>query len=173
MIIKDGSALFVSSPFRLKTLFTKPLKYVIQLATNSNIEHAARYSKGKVLDVSVDGVMFVGLEEWIKDHSTNGAKIHYIEPKFELPIPILDALTKYDNDCVGIKYDIFGAVSSVDEFRAIGSSASKIFCSQQVFNGYVLAGIFPPQKDKVSPIELKKAMLNSSIFNNKWVRLWN
>ena len=79
---KQIAILFVSSPFRFKTLFTKPLKYVIQLFTADATEHAATYSKGLVMNMSGKGFEQIPFDEWIKHYAINGAKIHiYESPK--------------------------------------------------------------------------------------------
>lgn len=172
---REIAALFVSSPLRLKTLFTKPLKFVIQLFTDSSIEHAASYCKGLVLNMSGKGGELMKFEDWIKEFAVNGAKIHCIEATINMPPNVVDKLYSYNQSCIGKKYDaIAAAYSAIDEIkqvRELDYQTRGTFCSQQCFDGFVEIGLFSPQKDMVSPAELKSKLIKSPYFENQWRRL--
>jgi len=154
MNIENGSALFVSSRFKFKLLFTSPLKYAIHIFTNSRVEHVARYSDGLVLNVQAPVAVIMTYPEWKKKYKLS--KIYCIEPKEPFSLKDIRKLEKYDNNCEGMGYDVFGAVSSIDELNFIEADKNKLFCSSQVYTGYVKVGIFKQSKDKISPIEQKK-----------------
>ena len=63
--MENNSILTVSSPFRFKTLFTKPLKYIIQIFTADATEHIATYSKGCVMNISGVGFRKMTFDDWM------------------------------------------------------------------------------------------------------------
>ena len=173
--VLDGATLFVSSPFRLKTLFTKPLKYIIQLFTGSKLEHSASYCYGYVLNMGGEGGEMFNLERWIEHFAVNGAKIYCINPKPLFSDLEVSKLNHYNLSCVGQKYDALGAgFSALDEIKQIRDldyESQKTFCSKQVFDGYVKIGKFLKQKDFLSPAELKKKLIRSPFFDNTIQRI--
>jgi hypothetical protein len=173
--MQDFSILTVSSPFSFKTLFTKPLKYVIQIFTGDASEHAAKYQKGFVMNVSAKGFEKIPFDKWMERYSVNGAKIHeYILP-YRLTPHQEELINAFDNKCLDKNYDVPAAMLSVfDEIKFIRILIKRfrkkekgIFCSQQAFSSLVAGGIFPPQQDLVSPSELKKMLIKKGWKKNK------
>jgi len=169
------SVLFVSSPFRFKTLFTKPLKYIIQIATSSSVEHVASYCNDYVLNVGGEKIELIKYEDWIKKFATNGAKIHCIDI-INSPDDIwVENLSKYNKSCVGKKYDSTGAVISPFDknqfIHNLDQNSDSIICSEQAMNGLVMIGLIEKPKDIPTPAELKKILIKSPNFCNKWRRL--
>lgn len=171
---KEIGALFLSSPLRFKTLFTKPLKFIIQLFTGSSIEHAASYCKGQVLNMSGNGGEMISFDQWMKEYAVNDAKVHFIGKRFSTE-KMANKLLAYNQSCVGKKYDaIAAAYSAIDEIkqvRELDYQAKGTFCSQQAFDGFVEIGLFPKQQDMVSPAELKSKLIKSTSFENEWRRI--
>lgn len=169
------SILFVSSPFRFKTLFTKPLKYIIQIATGNSAEHAASYCDDYVLNVGGKGIELIKYEDWIKEFAINGAKIHCIELINSPNNICVEDLSKYNKSCIGKKYDTIGAIISpfdnIKLIRNLDHNSNSLICSEQALNGLVRIGLLDKQKDTPTPIELKKILLKSPNFCNKWRRL--
>ena len=168
MQMQNNSILTVSSPFRFKTLFTKPLKYVIQIFTGDNTEHIAGYSYGFVLNTSGEGFKRIIFDEWMNHYAINDAEIHEYYP----PIPFTkeqeDKMIEFDNLCVQSYGAIDAAITVLDEIKPIrklliklGYKPKGIVCSQQRFLAFCYAGIFPHQDDTLSPAELKKKLLKA------------
>jgi hypothetical protein len=167
--MQNNSILTVSSPFRFKTLFTKPLKYVIQIFTGDATEHIAGYSYGLVLNTSGEGFKRIIFDEWMKYYAINDAEIHEYYP----PIPFTkeqeNKMTEYDNFCTHFGYGAFdAAITVIDEIKPVRQLLKEIdykpkgiLCSQQRFLALCYAGIFPSQDDTLSPAELKKKLLKA------------
>lgn len=173
--MKNNSVLTVSSPFRFKTLFTKPLKYIIQIFTGDATEHAAGYSDGHVLDMSGKyNFKKFTIKQWLKYYGINDARIHIYEPKVPFTRSQVIKMNKYDKSCVGVKYDAFDAAfSALDEIKQIRNldyKAKGLFCSQQKFNAYVAGLVFTKTKDKISPAELKQILMKSGLFTKRRIK---
>jgi len=167
-IMQDNSILTVSSPFRLKTLFTKPLKYVIQIFTRDETEHAAGYSYGLVLNTSGEGFRKIPFDKWMKHYAINDAEIREYYP----PIPFTKEqegkMMEFDNLCVQNYGAIDAVITVLDDIKPIREFLIKlnykpkgILCSQQRFLALCYAGIFPYQDNTLSPAELKKKLLKA------------
>jgi hypothetical protein len=163
--MQNNSVLTVSSPFRFKTLFTKPLKYVIQLFTADATEHAATYSKGLVMNMSGKGFEQIPFKNWMEEYAINGAKIHIYESPKEFEKWQENKMEWFDIGCLGLEYDaIYAAYSALDEIKQIRNLDYKSkgqFCSQQAFDRLVAAEYFVKGDDTVSPAELKKKLLKA------------
>ena len=168
--MQDNSILTVSSPFRFKTLFTKPLKYVIQIFTADATEHIATHSKGFVMNISGVNFRKMTFDDWMAEYAINGAKIHAYSPPENLIRGWQEnKMEWFDNDCQGLQYDvIYSLTSCLDEIYWIRNILKKFgykpkgkFCSQLSYDRLVAGEIFPEQDDKVSPAELKQTLLKA------------
>lgn len=163
--MQNNSILTVSSPFRFKTLFTKPLKYVIQIFTGDATEHAATYSKGLVMNMSGKGFERMPFEDWMKEYAVNGAKIHIYEAPKEFEKWQENKMEWFDFDCEELEYDaiyaMFSALDEIKQIRELNYKSKGLFCSQQSFDRLAAGEYFSKQNDKVSPAELKKKLLKS------------
>ncbi|MFT6151376.1 MAG: hypothetical protein ACJAY9_000765 [Flavobacteriales bacterium] len=172
--MKNNSVLTVSSPFRFRTLFTKPLKYIIQIFTWDPTEHAAGYYAGHVMNMSGDGFEKFTIRKWMKNYAISDAKIHIYEPISPFTKAQISKIKKYNKSCISLKYDAldaaFSALDEIKQIRSLDYKSKGLFCSQQVFNGFVAAGIFPKQKDKVSPAELKQILIKSGLFTKRRIK---
>ncbi len=161
----NNSIITVSSPFRFKTLFTKPLKYVIQLFTADATEHVASYCDDLVMNISGKGFEKVPFDLWMKKYAVNGAKIHEYSPSIPFTSAEDIAMRKFNDQCSGSKYNpVYATYSFLDDIKQIRNNWYRpkgAICSQQRFDCLVAAGIFPPQEDKLTPAELKKKLLKS------------
>ena len=77
--MKRLAYLTVSSPITIKGLFTKPLKFVIQIVTGAPEEHIAHCIDGTVVNVSGKGLEYIPFDEWMKHNSGLGQRIHCYE----------------------------------------------------------------------------------------------
>jgi hypothetical protein len=77
--MKRLAYLTVASPITFKGLFTKPLKFVIQIFTGAPEEHFAHCIDGTVCNVSGEGLKYIPLDEWMKRYNILGARIHCYE----------------------------------------------------------------------------------------------
>ncbi len=161
----DNSILTVSSPFRFKTLFTKPLKYIIQIFTNDATEHAASYCEGLVMNMSGKGFEKISFDDWMKEYAVNGAKIHNYECSQKFEKWQKDKMKDFDNDCIGLEYDaiyaIYSDLDTLKEINRLDYKSKGAFCSQQCFDRLVHGEIFEDQINKVTPAELKKKLLKA------------
>jgi hypothetical protein len=169
--MQNNSILTVSSPFRFKTLFTKPLKYVIQIFTWDKSEHVAGYCKGIVSNTSGEGFKRIDFDKWMEQYAINDAIIHEYYPPTPFTKEQEDKMIEFDDLCIKAGKD-YGAVDAIitvlDEIKPIrelliklGYKPRGILCSQQRFVALCYAGIFPYQDDTLSPAELKQKLLKA------------
>jgi len=164
--MKRLAYLTVASPVTLKGVFTKPLKFVIQIFTAAPEEHIAHCIDGIVCNVSGEGLEYMLFEEWMERYGVNGARIHALELINDATDEQIKAIKAQDKKDEGKKYDALAAAfSALDNVYDIKSEG--IYCSHQCENGAVAAGILPSSKDQSSPAELKSRMLKSGKFTRR------
>jgi hypothetical protein len=172
--IKDGSAIFCCSRITLRGFFTKILRYVIQLFTASAPEHTTFFVNNKVSEINGHGAVFIPYDEWYKSVDKE-TKLYVVEPLFEFSSKQIKAMDDFCQLAVGRKYGAGGAIYSfLDEIKLIRDldyKSKKEFCSGLTFKCFVAGGIFSPQEDKLTPIELRKKLTKSGIFTRKWRKI--
>ena len=166
MKLKRLTYLTVASPLTLKSIFTKPLKFIIQIFTAAPEEHFAHCIDGIVCNVSGKGLEYIPFEEWMKHYVVNGARIHALELINDATDEQIEAIKAQDKKDEGKKYDaLAAALSALDNVR--NNEGNGIYCSHQCENGVVAAGILPSSKDQSSPSELRSRMLKSGKFTER------
>jgi len=185
--MKRLAYLTVASPITLKGVFTKPLKFVIQIFTAAPEEHIAHCIDGVVCNVSGKGLEYIPFEKWMERYEVNRARIHAIEPIEEPTQEQINAIIEVNKSDKGKPYGAFraGVSANIMEFiyvlidvvcRLFGfenkndlNRDKTIFCSGNCAKGAVAAGYL--QSDfkwwRASPIDLRKVQLKSGKFTRR------
>lgn len=167
-MIKDGATIYVSTKINPLSLFTKPLKFLIQLVTTSKFEHVLIYIDGKVSEITGEGGEFESFQSWLKDHSGKYTKFYYKNLTTNLNE---DEKTWGINYCklqVGLKYSAYQASMSWldDVFSAFKKDSSFArYCVGQSFNFYVAIGRLPHENESLTPAEFLDYQSKSGKFN--------
>jgi hypothetical protein len=175
--MKRLAYLTVASPVTLKGVFTKPLKFVIQIFTAAPEEHIAHCIDGVVCNVSGEGLRYIPFEKWMERYGVNGARIHAIEPIEEPTQEQINAIIEVNKSDKGKPYGAIaaGLSANVVEFvYGLLNLSSKnrdktIFCSGNCAKGAVGAGYLLSDFKwwRASPIDLRKALLKTGKFTRR------
>jgi hypothetical protein len=175
--MKRLAYLTVASPVTLKGVFTKPLKFVIQIFTAAPEEHIAHCIDGVVCNVSGEGLEYIPFIGWMERYGVNRARIHAIEPIEEPTQEQIDAIMKVNKEDEGKPYGAIRAGLSANVMEFIYgllnlSSKNKdktIFCSGNCAKGNVAAGYLSSDFKwwRASPVDLRKALLKTGKFTRR------
>lgn len=151
--MKRLAYLTVSSPITIKGLFTKPLKFVIQIFTGAPEEHITHSVDGTIPNVAGEGMVYMIFAKWMKRYDINGARIHCYE--------LIDDAT--DEQILAIK-----TRDKLDEGKPYGAIDA-------AFTANILESIIAFVKriifffDKPSEKEIKKTLKAAEAHANKSV----
>lgn len=174
-----GSYVFCASNFELKTLFTKPLRYVIQAFTGGKEEHVAQIvGQGLIADSTGDGVRVKTIDEWLKDHVIGyDMNLYAYEPLQALTEGQKKKLLQFWRASEGQDYNaLLAAFSVLDKlpfFRRIKiKKARGIFCSAKCAEALLKIGFKVPEFEnqgfkKINPKELAFLVVNQKIYGGK------
>tara|TARA_R110000822_G_scaffold177026_1_gene317058 strand:- start:40 stop:579 length:540 start_codon:yes stop_codon:yes gene_type:complete len=172
--LKDASFLFQHSPFSIKRFWENPYRFFVQFFTWSKFEHLVFIIDGKVLHADLDnGVIFIPLDEYLAKFAVDPVRIYLDEPKKEFNQSDKLKLIEYCKIKNGEKYDLIGAeLAWLDEASWIRSIFEKRdpqgeWCSGVAIGALVYIGIFPKQKDRLTPAEAFKKLKKSNLFINR------
>ena len=174
-MIKDGSTIYSSTSLNFKSLFTKPLKFVIQLFTSSSMEHTLFYIDGRVLEINGNkkGAQFKPIKQWVDEYVTKHTKLHITELKEDLNLEQTELAIRYCESQIGVKYSTVQASRSwLDNFFKGLNKDKQLnqYCSGQTYNCYVALGILPKLDYALTPVELLDYQIISGKFN-QWRRI--
>ena len=167
-MIKDGSTIYANTKINFRSLFTKPLKFVIQFFTSSIFEHTLFCVDGKVLEINGDDTKFTSFDSWLEGNAEEYVKFSCKELIHNLSEDEKAHIISYCESQVGVKYSAYQAsMSWLDDVFAVFKKDSSFnrYCSGQVFNCYVAMGIFPKENESLTPRELLSYQSKSGKFN--------
>lgn len=170
--LKNGALITFHTKFSLKMLFTKPLRFVIQLFTASKYEHLAIYNAGKISHIVGVGVQTLKIKDFIKQHIPKDriAIAHNLIKPLTLKQAIkLSIFFKKNKD---LKYSALEAAESRKALSWIGyDSKNASQCTQYVADAYVCLGILDERKGFYYPNELLKKMVKLNLISSTKIRI--
>jgi hypothetical protein len=145
------AVIFCYAKFDWKILFTKPLRYIIQLFTGKYC-HCAIYLNDYISDATGKGVKKAINYEWFSNYQDNNKNIK-IEI-FYLLKPLspdqIESVNTFINKNIGIKYSVLEAViSPIDNKYFHYNDPKKTFCTEFARDCLVNARILAAKKHNI------------------------
>ncbi len=170
-----GSYIFCASKFSFKTLFTKPLRLVIQIFTGGREEHVAQIiAKNLIADSTGEGVRIRTIQDWL-EHHVSGYEMELYAYQFLKPLTKgqQKKLTDFWKRSVGEKYNaLLASYSALDDlpfFRKIKvKNAEGSFCSMKCAQSLeiIIGKEFLPEK-KINTKELAHLLTSTNLTSGK------
>ncbi len=167
-MIYSGAILAYHQSFQWKALFTKPLRFVIQLFTGE-YSHVGIYIGGEIYEMIGAGFKVSSISSWIKEHEKSRLKCYFYNLRNPLNLPEQLKAISFIEKFKIVKYGAGAAALSPIDNSALKINSKNTFCSDFVSQIYEHLEILKPRGNgsKNDPNELIDRMNDFNLLEGR------